>query len=514
MPPNSTLITPSPGAAAVSAGQLSIPLVLGPASRYPQPDLNLQQSPTCSDDEPSIWMMPPVDTLFGSEGSPVCSPNRRDSKHPEPPLTHHGLPPAADPIDVADNLPQRRQVPESLPAFVPNPTLQAEPSPSAVPASPPNDSGELGSQTPWEMTIAAAGLPRLPLNRLNRHKCNTYPQFPLNRSPQTSDPGQSEIPDIVDKNYEQVLAQGLHHTLSITPTVPPVSTIHHPPWMPEPLKQLPQVDLEGRVTQRRRLVNQGSFAKIYQGDFDGRTVCIKVLKEIIISSKKEVSKFSKRMLREVKVWVTLKHPNVVAFHGWTLECSEDDNTICAKLISAWCEKGNVLEYLECTPAADRRQLVVNMSEGLSYLHSMEIIHGDIKPENIVVDANGTGLLCDFGLSCILSDLSTHAEGSSTVSTVRFTSPEILDCSVKKRDKRSDVWAFGCASGQVLSDIRPYAKAKGPLDVQDAVRKHEPPFEWKDSDEFFAYVGPCLEWEPDKRPTMEKVTECFSGLYRC
>ena len=63
---------------------------------------------------------------------------------------------------------------------------------------------------------------------------------------------------------------------------------------------------------------------------------------------------------------------------------------------------------------------------------------------------GTGLarLCDFGLSSLLDDLSTYAQSSSVVSTLRFTSPELLTGAAEVRNERSDVWAFGCASGEV------------------------------------------------------------------
>ena len=57
-------------------------------------------------------------------------------------------------------------------------------------------------------------------------------------------------------------------------------------------------------------------------------------------------------------------------------------------------------------------------------------------------------LCDFGLSSLLSDLSTFAQSSSKFGTQRFTSPELWDYMVEtKRNEGSDVWAFGCTSGE-------------------------------------------------------------------
>src|SRR5258705_13128886 len=64
----------------------------------------------------------------------------------------------------------------------------------------------------------------------------------------------------------------------------------------------------------------------------------------------------KRMMREVKVWTSLTHSNVVAFYGWILECPEGGNVISAKLVSHWCEGGTVLGYLKRNPHGDRRRL--------------------------------------------------------------------------------------------------------------------------------------------------------------
>ena len=60
------------------------------------------------------------------------------------------------------------------------------------------------------------------------------------------------------------------------------------------------------------------------------------------------------------------------------------------------------------------------------------------------------MLCDFGLSCILHEVATHAQGSSTVTTLRIAAPELVNDTVETgmRSKASDVWAFGCTSGRV------------------------------------------------------------------
>ena len=98
---------------------------------------------------------------------------------------------------------------------------------------------------------------------------------------------------------------------------------------------------------------------------------------------------SQRLQREVRVWDSLFHPNVVMFFGWTVKCIKDNVSI--GLVSEWCENGDVRRYLHNHPNADRRHLVgplrtawyalcdiwkvYDVSQGLAYLHSKDIIHG-------------------------------------------------------------------------------------------------------------------------------------------
>ena len=74
--------------------------------------------------------------------------------------------------------------------------------------------------------------------------------------------------------------------------------------------------------------------------------------------------------------------------------------------------------------------------------------------NIVVDT-GLAKLCDFGLSALLGDLSTYAQSTSIGGTTRFVSPELLTGVLEARNKGSDVWAFGCTSGEVGFLILPH-----------------------------------------------------------
>ena len=131
-------------------------------------------------------------------------------------------------------------------------------------------------------------------------------------------------------------------------------------------------------------------------------------------------------------------------------------------------------------------------------------------------------LCDFGLSSLLGDLSTYTESTSTGGTTRFLSPDLVTGVVEARNEGSDVWAFGCASGevgsltsdeagtyeqifQILCNERPYHWITNDWLLPGAITKG-PPYIWPDPDSFLKCIASCFEIDPERRPSSSELLE--------
>ncbi|KAF8312183.1 kinase-like domain-containing protein [Cantharellus anzutake] len=202
----------------------------------------------------------------------------------------------------------------------------------------------------------------------------------------------------------------------------------------------------------------------------------------------------KRLVRELMIWRTLHHPNVVELHGWILELDEADK-LTASFISTWCEGGDVKRYLQRNPDADRCRIICSAAEGVAYLHLRGIVHGDITPRNVVIDRDGLAKLW-----------------SSVVRSLRFIAPELLnvDDPVVHRDERSDVWAFGCTSAEILSDRPPYHGIHE-FHVPSEIAGGTPPYIWDRPDEVGEVIVRCMTFQRDSRPGMLDVTRSFRRL---
>lgn len=105
------------------------------------------------------------------------------------------------------------------------------------------------------------------------------------------------------------------------------------------------------------------------------------------------------MHREVHAWHGLDHPRIVPLRGFAIE---SDGT--PWLVSPWFPNGDVLSYVRNYDAEvqgrrlDRWKLVRQVAEGLIHLHSLHIVHGDLRGSNILIDSSGDAALGDFGTS--------------------------------------------------------------------------------------------------------------------
>ncbi|KAJ8076250.1 Rho guanine nucleotide exchange factor [Marasmius tenuissimus] len=195
----------------------------------------------------------------------------------------------------------------------------------------------------------------------------------------------------------------------------------------------------------RHPVGGGAFGDVWEGKMGEGAVCIKVLR---VFSTSDIEQVLKDYMQEAIIWRQLDHPNLLPFMGiYYLE--DDQKRLC--LVSPWMERGNLVQFMKDSPElVDHGSLAWDVACGLSHLHDMKIIHGDLKGANILITPDLRARISDFGLSRIsdtqrLFSLQTyHSSG-----TTRWLAPELLRASENcVSSKESDVYAYGCVCYEV------------------------------------------------------------------
>ncbi|KAG6910448.1 hypothetical protein DXG01_010373 [Tephrocybe rancida] len=280
-------------------------------------------------------------------------------------------------------------------------------------------------------------------------------------------------------------------------------------------------ELKGVQQDESGPITAGGFADIYKGDFEGHTVCLKAIR---VYQDSQLEHLLKQFSKEVIIWRQLSHPNVLPMYG----LYRFKRRLC--LVAPWMENGDVGAYLKQNPGADRLSLVADVAEGLLYLHRNNIIHGDLKGPNILVDDVGRARVCDFGISCVsdpeIVAWTSLSSMSSKGGSLRWQAPELFDMEndeAVKNSTSSDVYALGCVCYEVgffiFTGNVPFHNvsrdAAVMLQIQRGTRPSRPPQsslpwrKWGLTENIWAVIQECWGADPLDRPTTEQVINRLS-----
>ncbi|HXW07338.1 MAG TPA: tetratricopeptide repeat protein [Vicinamibacterales bacterium] len=236
----------------------------------------------------------------------------------------------------------------------------------------------------------------------------------------------SERPGVIDHPVDNVLAQLL--TPADTPT-----------------RELPAERLPTRYRLIERLPG-GGMGVIYKARDTRleRTVALKFLPTSLSAD----SRAKGRFLLEARAAAALDHPNVCAIH-------EIGETPDGQLFIAmpFYEGRTVADRVSQggLPLNEALSIAAQVAEGLGHAHARGIVHRDIKPGNLIVLADGTVKILDFGIARF-GDWRMTRTGAA-VGTLAYMSPEQLRR--EPVDGRTDVWSLGVVLFEMLTGRRPF-----------------------------------------------------------
>ncbi|KAH6918097.1 TKL/TKL-ccin protein kinase [Coprinopsis sp. MPI-PUGE-AT-0042] len=257
---------------------------------------------------------------------------------------------------------------------------------------------------------------------------------------------------------------------------------------------------------------EGSFGLVYKGRLDNHSVAVKILKGSVGSM--SIAELVKNYSREAILWSQLHHENILPFYGvyfWRI-----DEDVRLGLLSPWMVNSNLLSYLHVNPAVEKLSLVLDIAQGLQYLHARKpaFIHGDLKSSqnNVLVTPSGTACLADFGLGRLAPDerwsTSTLIPGGALI----FCAPELLppypegsEGKHPEKTTKSDVYAFACLCYEIYYSS---AESSKPLASQlDRVQQGLPcPKPASMEAELWGWLNRMWNVDPAQRPTMREFLD--------
>lgn len=208
-----------------------------------------------------------------------------------------------------------------------------------------------------------------------------------------------------------------------------------------------------------------------------------------------------RFLREAETAAQLSHPNIVPIY------SVDEVGNLVFFVMACVEGDNLAKQLEKRgplPVGEVRRWLCEVADALAYAHGHGVVHRDIKPDNILVDAvNGRALVTDFGIARAAQeggDASRLTATGMAIGTPTYMSPEQASGD-RDIDGRTDLYALGVVAYQVLTGSPPFVgNTTAALMIKHLTEPPEP-LERRRADipvDLAAIVMRLLEKDPDNR----------------
>lgn len=208
-------------------------------------------------------------------------------------------------------------------------------------------------------------------------------------------------------------------------------------------------------------IGEGSFGKVYQAVsvLTGKEVAIKKFDKAEI--KTEMAKM--KIFQEAKILTMLDHPNVARM----LEVFENKGNIFC--VMEFAKEGDILDLIKAKgPLSEdiARFIVIQVAHGLKHCHSRNILHRDIKLDNVLLSENFISKICDFGISKIVKKGEIMHEDCGTPA---YTAPEVVGGNGYSGFK-ADVWSLGIMLFVMVSGKVPFKDKSKSLDVLHALIK--------------------------------------------
>jgi cyclin-dependent kinase 7 len=211
-------------------------------------------------------------------------------------------------------------------------------------------------------------------------------------------------------------------------------------------------DIASRYVKGKKL-GEGTYAVVYQGYLRSSPSTLVAIKKFKVQPSQQREGLNVDTVREIKYLQELSHPSIV---GLLDVFSTKDQNI--NMVIEYFPNGNLEQLIKDVSvtygAADVKAWMGMLSRAIYYCHSNFVLHRDIKPNNLLIAADGEVKLADFGLARSFAD--PYVNMSSVVITLWYRPPELL-YGARHYNGAVDVWSMGMVFAELLMR-RPYAAA--------------------------------------------------------
>lgn len=216
----------------------------------------------------------------------------------------------------------------------------------------------------------------------------------------------------------------------------------------EGLKDFDEWTIDLRKLHMGPAFAQGAFGKLYRGTYNGDDVAIKIL-ERPENDPEKAQLMGQQFQQEVMMLATLKHANIVRFIG---ACRR---SMVWCIVTEYAKGGSLRQFLtkrqnRAVPLKLAVKQALDVATGMAYVHGLGYIHRDLKSDNLLISADRSIKIADFGVARI--EVKTEGMTPET-GTYRWMAPEMIQH--RPYTQKVDVYSFGIVLWELLTGMVPF-----------------------------------------------------------